>query len=335
MRKLIGPWVLAAALFTASVPLPAQATPEVTAVLVSGKVFLVTGLPEAGNVAFLVTDQGVLVVDSGAGPSDGEAICRAVREKTDQPIRLVVLTHSHGDHIFGLQSFPPEALVIAQENLLRNFRYDGEEVRSRLRQLPARIEALKAALAKLGKGKKALRDKEGRDLARAEERLAFYQRLRLVPPHLTFTDKLAFRFGGEAVEIIFPGPAHIDDNLLVYFPDQKVIHMGDILFRRYHPYIDRRGGSDTANWIKVLQDVQELPLEKVIPGHGEVAGKEALAEQARYLTDLRAAVAAARQKGLTPEQAKKGITLPDWKELGWPELLPEAIEAVYGEMGKK
>ena len=335
MKIQIGKWVCAAAMLVAMAPLPGEMAPDVSVIPVSEKVFMLAGLPDAGNVAFLVTGQGVLVVDSGASPADGRIICEKVREKSDKPIRLVLLTHSHGDHVFGLQSFPADALIVAQANLVKNLQYDSEEVHSRLLQLPARIAALKAALAKLGRGKKTLREKEGKDLARAEERLAFYQQLRIVPPQLTFEDKLAFRLGEETVEIIYPGPAHINDNLLVCFPGQKVIHMGDILFNRSHPYIDRRGGSDTANWIKVLQEVQKWPLEKVIPGHGELAGKEALAEQARYLGDLRAAVSAAMQKGLTLEQAKKEITLPAWKELGWPELLPEAIEAVYGEMAKK
>ena len=311
-----------------------QETPGPEVVPVSEKVFMLAGLPDEGNAAFLVTGQGVLVVDSGTSPADGRVICEKVRETTDKPIRLVVLTHYHDDHVFGLQSFPSEALVISQANLPRNIQRYSDEIRATLQQLPARIAALKAALARLGKRKPALRQKEEKDLARAEEQFAFYRQLRLVPPQLTLDDKLAFRLGEETVEILTPGPAHTDDNLLVYFPGQKVIHMGDMLFNHLHPYIDRRAGSDTANWIRALGDIQNWPLEKVIPGHGSLADKEALAEQARYLGDLRAAVAAALEKGLTLDQTKKTVTMPAWKDLGFPDMLPYAIEAVYSEMAK-
>ena len=312
-----------------------RAQPEVRAVPVSEKVFMLDGLAGAGNVAFLVTGEGVLVVDGGASPADGRVICEKVREKTDKPIRLVALTHYHGDHIFGLQSFPADALVIAQQNMPKNILGYTERIQSERQQLPARIAALEAALGKLGRGKKVLRQKEEEDLARAREQYAFYQQLRIVQPHLTFDKKLSFRFGGEPVEIIHLGPAHTDDSSLVYFPGQKVIHMGDMLFNRHHPYIDRRAGSNTANWIAALQEAQNWPLEKVIPGHGPLAGKEALAEQARYLTDLRAAVSAAMQKGLTLEQAKKEVTLPAWLDLGFPGVLPMAVEAVYRELERE
>ncbi|TFG75232.1 MAG: MBL fold metallo-hydrolase, partial [Chrysiogenales bacterium] len=90
-----------------------EAGPDVKAVSVSEKVYQISGLSGAGNVAFLVAGQGVLVVDSGASPADGLIIVNKIRSVTDRPIRYVVLTHSHGDHVFGLQSFPPGTLIIA------------------------------------------------------------------------------------------------------------------------------------------------------------------------------------------------------------------------------
>ncbi len=309
-----------------------QTAPEAKVVQVSGKIYMLDGLPGAGNVAFLTTEQGVLVVDSGTSPADGRIICEKVREITGKPIRFVVLTHYHGDHTLGLQSFPADTLVIAQQNVKKNMQHDGEMIKTELRQLPARIAALKTALGKLGKKKKTLRQKVEENLKKAEEEYAFYQQLEIGEPQITLEGKMSFRLGGEPVEIIYPGPAHTDDNLLVYFPEQRVVHMGDMLFCRHHPYIDWQAGSNTASWISTLKDVQTWPFEKAIPGHGPVAGKEALDEQIRYLTDLRDAVSAATQKGLTLEQTKKAVTLPAWKDLGFADLLPLAVEAVYHEL---
>jgi len=314
----------------------AAADPGPQVVAVSAKVYLLSGLADAGNVAFLVAGAGVLVVDSGASPADGRTIVEKVRSVTDRPIRYLVLTHSHGDHTYGLQSFPSDMVVIAQRNLPKNMQRDDDEIKGALEKFPARIAAIKEKIAALGRREKSARAKEEENLKNLEARYAFYGELRLVRPQITLDGgKLTISLGGETAEIISPGPAHIDDNLIVYFPGQKVVHMGDMLFYRHHPYIDWRAGSDTARWITALKEVQDWPLEKVIPGHGPVAGKEALAEQVRYLGDLREAVAAALNKGLTLDQAQKAVILPAWKDLGFPDMLPYAIEAVFHELGKK
>ncbi len=306
------------------------------AVPVSEKIYLIDGLGESGNVAFLVAGGGVLVVDSGAGPADGRTIVEKVRSVTDRPIRYLVLTHYHGDHTFGLQSFPPDTVIIAQQNLSKNMQRDDDEIKDLLEKFPGRITALKEKIAKLGKKQKNEKTKEEENLKKLEARYAFYRELQLIRPQITVDrGKMTISLGGETAEIISPGPAHTDDNLLVYFPGQKVVHMGDMLFYRHHPYIDWRAGSDTSNWIAALREVQTWPLEKVIPGHGLLAGKEALAEQVQYLTDLRAAVVSGLKNGQTLEQMKKSLALPAWKDLGFPDMLPYAIEAAYQELNKK
>lgn len=303
------------------------------AVQVSEKIYWISGLAGAGNVAFLVAGGGVLVVDSGANPADGRTIVEKIKSVTDRPIRYVVLTHSHGDHTFGLQSFPPGTTIIAQQNLPKNMQRDDDEIKEALKKLPASITALKEKIGRLGKRHKAVKIKEEESLKKLEAQYAFYRELQLVRPQITLDrGKMTISLGGETAEIISPGPAHISDNLIINFPGQKVVHMGDMLFYRHHPYIDWQAGSDTANWIAALKEVQTWPWEKIIPGHGPVAGKEALDEQIHYLTDLRTAVAEAIKKGLTLEQMKKSITMPAWKDLGFPDMLPHAIEAVFQEL---
>jgi cyclase len=300
---------------------------------VSPKIYLLENLGESGNVAFLVTDEGVLVVDSGDTPANGRTIVEKVRSVTAKPIRFVVLTHYHGDHTWGLQSFPPETLIIAAENLPRNIKRDEEALKAAMEKLPLQIAEIRGALQKLGNEKSDSRAQEEEKLKSAEARLALYRELRLVPPPILFTGKLILRLGGETVEIVFPGPAHTDDNAWVHFPGQKVVHMGDMVFFKLHPYIDWQAGSNTANWIAQLKIVENLPIEKVIPGHGVVAGQEALTEQARYLTDLRAAVAAEIKKGATLEAIKKSLALGRYSDWGYEDMWPFAIEAVYHEMG--
>jgi glyoxylase-like metal-dependent hydrolase (beta-lactamase superfamily II) len=110
--------------------------------------------------------------------------------------------------------------------------------------------------------------------------------------------------------------------------------MGDLLFNNMVPYIDWQAGSNTANWIAKLNEVQGWPVDKVIPGHGQLAGKEALKTQAAFLIDLRQEVQQAIDQGKTLEEMKKTVRRPEWLHLDGATMLPIPIEAVYHELKK-
>ena len=313
-----------------------QAAKEVKAVPVAGGLYFVEGL-DGGNVAFLVTDEGVLVVDSGTSPEEGKLIIAQIAKITDKPVKYLVLTHYHGDHTFGLQAFPASTVVIAQQNTADNIRILNEpRIRGMMEQgMPEAIAAQKLKVDKL-------RKKKGKDLKKEEERLktletefAELQGLRFVYPAIAYETKLRVYLGGQEIEVIYPGPAHTNGDSLVYFPGLKAAHMGDLLFVGSYPYIGSEAGCDTANWIAKLGEVSGWDVEKFIPGHGPLAGKEGLLRMAAYLGDLRQAVKAAIAAGQSLEQAKKMAPLPAWKDLTWPQLFPQNVEAVYHELSRK
>jgi cyclase len=313
-----------------------RAAGEAKAVPVAGGLYLMEGL-EGGNVAFLVTDEGVLVVDSGTSPAEGKLVMDAIAAITDQPVKYLVLTHYHGDHSFGLQSFPASTVVVAQQNTAGNIRKLNEpRIQGMMvKRMPEMVAAQKFKVEQL-------RRKKGKDLKKEEERLktlesefAELQGLRFVYPAITFETKLCISLGGEEIKVIYPGPAHTNGDSLVYFPGLKVVHMGDLLFNGLLPYIGAEAGADTANWMEKLREVSGWDAEKFIPGHGPVGGREALLRLAAYLDDLRQAVQKVIAAGQTLEQAKKMAPLPAWKDLKWQEMFPRNVEAVYNELTRK
>ncbi len=325
-------------MFLAAGALAGQEMPkEIKAVPVVGGLYFVEGL-EGGNVAFLATDEGVLVVDSGTTPEEGKCIVAEIARISGKPIRYIVLTHYHGDHTFGLQAYPASAVIIAHVNTAENMRRLNEpRIRGMLeKQMPDMIAAQKLKVDQL-------RKKRGKDLAKEEERLrtlesefAQLKDLRLVFPAVAYDSKLRITLGGETVEVSHPGSAHTNGDSLVVFPGLKAAHMGDLLFNGSYPYIGAEAGCDTANWIAALGAAAVWDVEKVIPGHGPLADKQALQRMAAYLTDLRQAVKAAVDSGRSLEQAKKMAPLPAWKDLTWPQMFPQNVEAVYNELaGKK
>jgi cyclase len=313
-----------------------RAAEEVKAVPVAGGLYLMEGL-NGGNVSFLVTNEGVLVVDSGTSPDEGKLVMAEIAKKTDKAVKYLVLTHYHGDHTFGLQAFPTATVIIGQQNTADNMRKLNEpRLRGMMEKgMPDMIAAQKITVDKL-------RKKKGKDLKKEEERLKTLeaeftelQGLRFVYPAITYDSKLRIDLGGEMIEVIYPGPAHTNGDSLVFFPGLKVVHMGDLFFNGSLPYIGAEAGADTANWLAKIKEVSGWDVEKFIPGHGPLADKEALLRLAAYLGDLRQAVQTAIAAGQTLEQTKKMAPLPAWKDLKWQEMFPRNVEAVYNELSRK
>ena len=336
MKKIFIVSLIAICLLSISLVAANKAMKEsgIKAVVLKENLYRLEGT-QGGNVAFLVTAKGVLVVDSGTSLAEGAQIVKAIRKVTPQPIRYIVLTHFHGDHTMGLPVFPETALVIGQHNVARNIKENNiprmqKYVES---ELPADILKLKENVEKLKKAKSPELAKAREELKNTEQKLAAMKTMKLRLPDQTFACSMIINLGGEAIHLIYPGPAHTNDNILVLFPKQKTVHMGDMFFHESLPYIDFQNGASTANWLKQLTKVQSWDVTTVIPGHGPLSDKDSLKKQIAYLTFLRQAVTNELLKGSGLETMKSAIVLPDefknWRNQG---SFSRNIEAVYREM---
>lgn len=329
MTKSMACLVAALALLggAASAQEPAERVQEV-----SPGLFVVTGLTESGNPAFLVTPEGVVVIDAGDSPAAGRRIVELVRSRTAAPIRYLILTHYHSDHTQGVESFPADTLVVGRSKIGANMR----EARVRL------LEEYPKVIASQREEVEKLRQADDPSLPAARKRLADHERAfadvrasRVVPPQVLFEGQLTLRLGGEVVEVISPGSTHTDDSAVVRFSSRRTVHLGDMLFVQSHPYIDARAGADTGRWIDFLREVQSWDVDVAIPGHGPVGGQAAVAAQVDYLADLRREVARAISAGTDPEAARaqvKAAMLERYGDYEWPEGLTYDIPAVYQEL---
>lgn len=307
----------------------AQGVKGTAAVEIKPGLYAINWPEGGGNIAFLVTDEGVIVVDSGESAAMGQEIVARIREKTDKPIKYVILTHYHDDHTGGLQSFPPSAVIIGHQNLGEN-RTTG--VNADLKAYPAHIEKRRKEVEKL-------KTEGSADLKRAQERLdasvkAFesLKENKLILPSLEFGTTLRIHSGKDTVAIHQQGNSHTSCSSFVYFERQKVLHMGDMVFAGAHPYIDSQAGANTKNWIEVTKSLEGWDVDSVIPGHGPNGGKSLLAIQARYLEDLHREVGAAMSKSLPLTEVTKAVTMAAYNNYRWTELLPLSIEAVFKEL---
>jgi glyoxylase-like metal-dependent hydrolase (beta-lactamase superfamily II) len=158
-------------------------------------------------------------------------------------------------------------------------------------------------------------------------------------PQKTFAKDLTVPFEDEKVKLVHFGPAHTSGDTVVIFEKAKVFVTGDLFFHGMPPYIDVNNGSDTKNWVDLIETLcKKYPDFKVIPGHGKVTNTKAYLQFARYLKYLRKEVAAAIEAGKTREQAQESIDFSGFDDIAdRGEFLTkkENVGWVYDEMTRK
>ena len=299
-------------------------------------------LPYLGTVAFLITEEGVLVVDAGCSPEIGNVIIAKIQEITEKPIKYLVLTHGHWDHILGAQSFPPEVIVISHENTKKDITIINEPWinKSKNQILPQQIQQLEQELEKLEK-EKSLKSEETRNkLKQARKDLEEIKQIKLVSPDITFNNEMEICIGGQIIKLLYLGPAHTKGNIIVNFTNENIIHIGDIhAFDNNSPYIENKQGAEgsAVNWLKIYDKITKMEVETIILGHDEITDmenfKKRITPQTGYLKDLINEVQMSINQGASLEDTKEKIKLPEYQHLVFYENnLPINIEVIYKEL---
>ncbi len=260
----MGPWAAAADAQTAQ-------TAHLRAQRVADGVWFVQGEAALGsaanrnfisNAGFIITDAGVVVVDALGSPALAIELIAEIRRLTSQPIRYVVVTHYHADHIYGLQEFKAVGASILAH--------------------PAGREYLNSETAQ-------------RRLAASRHDLFPWvdEQTRLVPADRWLDAReTTLRVGAFDFVIRHVGPAHTPEDLVVYVPKPGVLFAGDLVFRGRIPFV---GQADSRQWIESLGRLIEFRPRAMVPGHGPVS-QEPLADlelTRDYLVYLRKTMAAA------------------------------------------
>ena len=262
---------------------------------VSKNVYVETGMT-ACNLGFVVTKDGVVMIDTPMKPTDAVKWRDEASKKGE--IRYNINTEEHADHWQGSHFFPGKLIThqITREKLTKA---TAAEVIERVKHLdPGGVSLMKGYQVRLAE--------------------------------ITFNESMNLHLGDHTIKL-FHLPGHSTGGIGVYIPEERVVFTTDIIFHKMKSWLHE---SDPSKWLASLKKLSALDLDVVVPGHGNLCKKDYIDEQAGTIRQWIEAVKSAIKQGLSVEEAQAKIACPDPypKQPGTPMTEPELNKAIIARL---
>ena len=248
-------------------------------------VYAYVGKRNDANAMVIVTNQGVVLVDTGNNQPDTRDIAAKIRSVTDQPVRWVVITQYHGDHFGGSPYFTPPATMIVHDRVAKELNaMKPHQIKAWRKRFPERIKAL--------------------------EGLAPKDMMMSIP------DRMTLNLGGKRIELIYVDDAYNIGDLAVWLPDSGVLHGSFAAYKDRHPDIrpDYSHGT-TVTMLKQLEALIALKPRVVVPSHGPLSDVRDLQTMVDYLLLGRQKVRVMMDKGIPLPEIIKQFHMNEF--VGW------------------
>ena len=262
-------------------------------------IYVYVGSNFNSNCGIVVTQEGVVLIDSGHSPTDSRVIFDAVKKITPLPIRFLIDTEPHPDHTTGHFVFSPPTTIIAHQGAT-------ESMIGREKETPGRIEKLAGTSPAM---RKAL---DG---------------YRFVPPQVEYREKMTLRVGERSFELLYLKGVHSEADTAVWLPAERVLFSASGIvvdqFNILRPFVTIPDILAASKMMKALNP------EVVIPGHGQPGTVKIFDDTEKYYALLVERVGKMAKEGKSLDEIKKEVKMPEYDHWATKERFPTNVEAAY------
>jgi len=262
-------------------------------------IYVYVGKDFNSNCGIVITQEGVVLIDSGHNPTDSRAILAAVKKLTPLPIRLLIDTEPHPDHTTGHFIFSPPAIIVAHAGAT-------ESMLGREKEAPGRIEKLAGV---------------------SPEMRAALEGYRFVPPQVEYRGKATIHMGERTFELMYLKGVHSEADSAVWLPKERVLFSASgIVVNQINilrPFVTIPDILAAAKMLKALNP------EFVIPGHGIPGTVKIFEDTEKYYALLLERVGKLVKEGKSLDEIKKEVKMPEYSHWASQERFPSNVEAAY------
>jgi cyclase len=260
-------------------------------------IYVYVGNEFNSNAGIILTQDGVVLIDSGHNPTDSRAILDAVKKLTSLPVRFLIDTEPHNDHTTGHFVFSPPATIIAHQGV---------------------TESMKAAYSP---------ERNQKLMAQSPEMRAAFEGYRMIPPHIEYRQKMTLNVGERTFELMYLKAVHSEADTAVWLPKERVLFSASaVVVDQYNilrPFVTIPDILAAAKMMKGLNP------EFVIPGHGTPGTVKIFEDSERYYALLVERVGKMAREGKSLDEIKKELRMPEYDGWASKDRIPSNIDAAY------
>ena len=298
--KTFGCWTVVLYLFSVGVAAAQDLGPHFRKI--KDGIYVYAQKPADSNAGIILTQEAVVLIDSGHNPPDSQAILKAVRQLTPQPIRFLINTEPHGDHTTGHFLFSPPAIIIAHEGATDSMKkaYNPQRNEKLMADYPDMRESFKG--------------------------------FKMITPQIEYRDKMTLNVGEKTFELYYLKNVHSEADTAIWLPKERVIFSAAVAgVKRFS---NLRPSVQIEDMISAMKMMKSLNPEIVVPGHGPPGTTKIFDDSIQYYTLLLERVGKMAKEGKSLDSIKKELRMPETDDWASKDRIDTNIESAYRSVKK-